>query len=81
MSTVHAGSALAAGLGLTDMSVSDLWTAYVALGGAHSRRELAEYLDGESAWSANEHDMAAHALNEHTSEQGMDHPVSYANEL
>jgi hypothetical protein len=44
-------------------------------------RELTTYLAGEDAWTAHEHNIAAHALNEYTSDQGMDHPVRYSNEL
>jgi len=81
MSTVHAGSALAAGLALTDLDVQQLWGRYFALGGSHSRQELASYLRGEGEWSASDHDIAAHAINEYTDAQGMDHPVSYSHEV
>jgi hypothetical protein len=81
MTTVHAGSALAVGLALTDMNEADLWGRYLALGGSRTQPELGAYLRGEGAWTAAEHDMAAHALNEYTSDHGMDHPVSYSDEV
>jgi hypothetical protein len=81
MNTVHGGALLAAGLALTDMSVMDLWGAYLALGGSHTRQELGAYLRSEGVWSAVEHDMVAHALNEYISGQGLDHPVSYSDEV
>lgn len=81
MSTVHAGSALALGLALTDLNVQALWGRYIALGGTHTRYELASYIGGQGEWSAGEHDAAAAALNEWTSSHGMDHPVSYSDEV
>jgi hypothetical protein len=54
---------------------------YEALGGTHTFRELRAYLGGDATWSAHQHDIAAQALNEYTSDRGMSHPVSYADEL
>jgi len=81
MRTVNAGALLAAGLAMTDLGVSDLWLRYFALGGAYPRQQLQAYLAGAGAWSAHEHDVAAHALNEYFADQGMDHPVSYSDDL
>ena len=81
MDVVHAGAALAAGLALTDLDDSDLWARYLALGGSHTRLELVNYLRGSNAWAAHEHDVAALAINEYTADHGMDHPVSYADEV
>jgi hypothetical protein len=78
---VHAGAALAVGLRLTDLNVQDVWGRYVALGGRHTRYELASYISGDGDWDAAEHDIAARAINEFTSERGLDHPVAYSNEL
>jgi hypothetical protein len=81
VSTVHAGATLAAGLALTDLGIRDLWLRYLALGGSYSCADLGHYLRGHGdEWSASEHDMAAQAVNEETSDHGLDHPVSYANE-
>jgi hypothetical protein len=81
METVKAGPSLAVGLALTDLDVQDLWGRYVALGGVHSRLELALYISGETAWTPEQHDIAATALNEFTSDRGMDHPVRYARDV
>ena len=81
MSIVHAGFALATGLSLTDLSGEDLWIRYYGAGGAHTQEELLTYLRGDSHWNDDQHDIAAQALNEYTSDHGMDHPVSYADEL
>ena len=81
MRSVKAGASLATGLALTHLDVQDLWGRYVALGGCHSRLELATYISGETAWSTEQHDIAAHALNEFTSDRGLDHPVRYASDL
>jgi hypothetical protein len=78
---VHAGAALAVGLRLTDLTVQDVWGRYVALGGRHTRYELASYISGDGDWDPSEHDIAARAINQFTSDRGMDHPVSYAEEL
>lgn len=82
MDTVRAGAALVAGLALTDLNVRDLWVRYLALGGSHSCDELDQYLRGRGEdWNAVEHDTAAHAINEETSDHGLDHPASYAKDL
>jgi len=78
---VHAGAALAVGLRLTDLQVQDLWGRYIALGGSHNRYDLARYISGESHWSAQEHDLAARAMNEYCAAHGLDHPVSYSHEV
>jgi len=81
MRRVHAGAALAAGLALTDLEVRDLWVRYLALGGSHTCDELDAYLRGEGEWSAGEHDVAACAVNEDINDHGLDHPVSYSDEM
>jgi hypothetical protein len=81
MGTVQAGSTLAVGLALTDLDIRDLWIRYIALGGSHNRNQLGDYLHGISEWSVAEHDIAAHAINEYTSDHGQDHPVQYSDEV
>ncbi len=82
METVNAGSAIAAGLALTDLDARQLWLRYFALGGNYTYTRLCAYVDGqEQASSAYEHDMAAHALNEYLADRGMDHLVSYTKDL
>jgi hypothetical protein len=81
MTTLNAGVSLAAGLALTDLGINDLWLLYFALGGSHPRPELQKYLSGAGRWSAHEHDVAAHALNEYFVDHGLDHLVAYATDL
>jgi hypothetical protein len=81
MKTVNAGAMLAAGLAMTDLGVGDLWLRYFALGGGYPRQKLQAYLAGAADWSAHEHDIAAHALNEYFVDHGMNHPISYAGDL
>jgi hypothetical protein len=81
MRTVNSGISLTVGLVLTDLDAMDLWGLYLALGGQNSYPELTAYLAGAAQWSAHEHDVAAHALNEYFDERGMDHPVQYADDL
>jgi len=81
METIRAGAALTAGLLLTDLAVTDLWVRYFALTGWHSQDDLTSYLGGAIEWSPHEHNVAAQALNEYLDDHGMDHPVSYADEL
>ena len=81
METISGGTALAAGLGLTDLDVQTFWGRYFALGGAHSRYQLAQYVSGGCVWAVIEHDIAAYALNEYCTEHGLDHPVMYSDEI
>lgn len=75
------GPALRAGLALSDLDLTQLWTAYVGLGGSMTAEQLSEALASRRALSGHEHDMVAHALNEHFLARGHDHPVAYAEEL
>jgi hypothetical protein len=81
MSDVQAGTALATGLAMTDLTVWELWLRYLGLGGKQAYGDLQTYLAGETGWSATEHDVAAQALNEYFSDHDMDHPVRYASDL
>ncbi|MCE0763833.1 hypothetical protein LWC35_13070 [Pseudonocardia kujensis] len=73
--------ALRAGFALCELSLRDLWTAQVALGGMLGEDELREILElrREPTWA--EHDVVAAALNEWFTERGQDHPVAYSEEL
>ena len=81
METIRAGMALATGLAMSAIDVSDLWRRYFALTGRHSLQDLESYLAGSSEWSPHEHNIAAHALNEYFSERRMNHPMRYAEEV
>lgn len=75
------GPALRAGLALTDLDLGQLWTAYIGLGGGLTIEELHDALASRRRLTGVEHDMVAHALNEHAVVLGHDHPVAYAEEL
>lgn len=61
------------------MSLSDLWLAYFALGGETQPEQFRNYLaDGTGSI---EYDIVAQALNERFLENGGDHPVPYHDEL
>lgn len=48
---------------------------YFALGGTATPRQMEDYLRGEGTLDPVQHDMLAHAINEHYAEAGMDHPA------
>jgi hypothetical protein len=74
-------AALRAGLALSGLGLSDLWMAYVGIGGSLTSAELEEALQGRRSLSDHEHDVVAQALNDHFTSIGQDHPVAYSHEL
>ena len=78
---VCGGDALAVGIALAGQSAADAWTAYIGLGGSMPLERLRQYLHGDSTWPDIEHDVAAHALNEHLWDIGVGSAVAYADEL
>ena len=81
MEQLNAGTAIGAGLALSDMTMNDLWVGYLAVGGTHSLTQLSDYTAGTTTWTDLEHDFAAQALNDYFTDLGLDHPVAYAREL
>ena len=81
MTTLRGGASLGAGLAVTGLSPCAFWGRYFALGGIHTRIELLAYLDGDTAWTLFEHDVAVLALNEYCDTLGLGYPVAYAQEL
>ncbi|GAA5156289.1 hypothetical protein GCM10023321_31740 [Pseudonocardia eucalypti] len=74
--------ALRTGLALGDLDGEQLWLRYAAMGGSLSRHTLSAALDCTAALTAMEHNLAAHALNEHLMDiAGLGYPVAYAAEL
>ena len=63
-----------------EMSVTDLWWRYFALGGMASEMEIEAILFGALVPSDLERDLLAVALNERFSELGGDHPVPYSDD-
>lgn len=49
---------------LGELTLSDLWGRYLALGGGEPQTSLAAYLGGAAAWLDREHNVLAQALNE-----------------
>ena len=58
-----------------------VWRDYFALGGTATPKELEDYLRGEGTLDRVQHDMLAHAINEHYAEAGMDHPAPYSEDV
>jgi hypothetical protein len=51
------------------------------MGGEGTPIELEAYVEGLLRPGSHEHDVIAHALNEHFAETGHDHPVGYTVQL
>jgi hypothetical protein len=81
MTMLRAGTFLAVGLVMSCLSLRDFWSRYAGMGGSHTPGELHAYLGGQQEWTAVEHDVAAHALNECCAASGLGSPVAYAREL
>lgn len=64
MKTTYAEAELVNAVIASETTVKDLWLRYLSLGGCRTRQELQDYLSGESAWAAEDHDLLAYALNE-----------------
>jgi hypothetical protein len=79
--TMRSAPALRAGFALSDLTLRELWTAQVALGGMLTEEELRDTLElrREPTWA--EHDVVAAALNDWFTERGQDHPVAYSEDL
>ena len=63
-----------------EMSVTDLWWRYFAVGGMASELEIEAILFGALEPSDLERDLLAVALNERFSELGRDHPIAYSDD-
>ena len=63
-----------------EMSVTDLWWRYFAVGGMGSELEIEAILFGALVPSDPERDLLAVALNERFRELGGDHPVLYVDD-
>jgi len=69
---------LRSGLALSSLTPQQLWVDYTGVGGGMSLAEVIEVLRGARGVSDYEHNLLAQALNDHFTEQGLDHPVAYA---
>ncbi|HSP27420.1 MAG TPA: hypothetical protein VLN74_02640 [Ilumatobacteraceae bacterium] len=63
-----------------DLSVSDLWWRYFAVGGMYTELEIEAILFGALVPTDNDRDMIAVALNERFRELGGDHPMPYTDD-
>lgn len=63
-----------------DLSVSDLWWRYFAIGGMSTELEVEAILYQALLPSGSDLDMLAAALNERFSELGGDHPLPYSDD-
>jgi len=64
-----------------DMSVSDLWWRYFAIGGMSSELEVEAILYQALVPTEGDRDMLSVALNERFSELGGDHPMRYSDDI
>ena len=62
------------------LSMTDLWLRYFALGGMSTPIELEAYLLGALQPTSYEHNLVAHAINEHQVERGGNQPVPYVDD-
>lgn len=63
-----------------NLSVSDLWWRYFAVGGMYTELEIDAILFGALVPTDNDRDMIAVALNERFCELGGDHPLRYTDD-
>ncbi len=61
-----------------NMSVSDIWLRYFAVGGMSTELEIEAVLYGALLASEADRDLLSVALNERFSELGGDHPMPYS---
>lgn len=62
------------------LSITELWFAYVVLGGTGSMLDVGDYLAGSAVPSRHQYDVLAQALNDEFIGRGGNHPVPYADE-
>ena len=77
MSGPSAGFSLADGWDLSGLTLIELWLRYLALGGTASPDRVEAYARGQLRPDSYQHNMIAQAINEHFTDRGEDHPVSY----
>ena len=80
MSTASA-TAIHAGRQNAGWTITELWVAAIGIGGGFSWADI-ERIDGDTQDATPlEHDILASALNDHFTDLGQDHPVTYWNDL
>jgi hypothetical protein len=80
---VSVASAAAINAGRIDAgwTVTQLWVAATGIGGGLSRGDVERIGDDHQDATPIEHDILAAALNDHFSDLGQDHPVTYWRDL
>jgi hypothetical protein len=63
------------------MTLSQLWLAYVGVGGNGSLTALERWMEGAAEIPDRDYDYLAQGLNDELAERGQDHPVPYCEEL
>lgn len=59
------------------LSYRAVWIGYFAAGGNGTLDDVTGWLTGAAPVADADHDLLTHALNEHFSARGEDHPLSY----
>jgi hypothetical protein len=77
MSGPRAGFSLSDGWDLSGLTLGELWLRYLAVGGTASPGRVAAYARGRLRPDSYQHNLIAQAINEHFTDLGDDHPVSY----
>jgi hypothetical protein len=77
MSGPGAGFGLSDGWDLSGLTLGELWLRYLSVGGTASPARVAAYARGQLRPDSYQHNMIAQAINEHFTDLGEDHPVSY----
>ena len=77
MNAPATGFSLSDGWDLSGLSLTELWLAYLALGGTASSGQVAAYARGRARPDSHQHNLIAQAINDHFVGLGEDHPVGY----
>jgi hypothetical protein len=71
------GFSLSDGWDLSGLSLDELWLRYLALGGTATAARVSAYARGLLHPDSYQHNLIAQAINDHFTDLGQDHPVSY----
>ncbi|WP_375501760.1 hypothetical protein [uncultured Jatrophihabitans sp.] len=80
MSSTEEGLSLFRGLAESGMSYADLALEQMCMGGSADDLEVEAYVLGLLRPNAYQHNLLAQAINEHFIDQGLNHPVAYADD-
>ena len=77
MSDPGIGFSLSDGWDLSGLPLTQLWLDYLALGGTSNPEQVQAYARGLLPTDSYQHNLIAQAINDHFTDRGEDHPVSY----